>query len=265
MSAKCGYGILIVAVLVLIDSQIITGAYTGSSRGSSGYGQVEQRPAANGYGQQQRNVDGKYDVPRYAQAQRAAGEGYGYDSQQRDAGNIQKDPASYVQYQRNVDYANGYGEEINQQSGQEYRRAATEQESTAGGAKKPSEVSWTPVREAKEFSAFVGDKIEGAHVVREEKWNNGTMTGSYAQPVGNGKWDIVTYIADDKGYRITNKKTVDESQLPEIQASLASKDKHAQININQNGAKTDYRVTPDQIAKNTENKNQAQNPEQKKQ
>jgi hypothetical protein len=64
--------------------------------------------------------------------------------------------------------------------------------------------TWTPVREPKEFSINVADGIQGANQIRHEKWDNGDMTGMYAQPMGGKKWQIVSYTADKNGYRITS-------------------------------------------------------------
>ncbi len=55
-------------------------------------------------------------------------------------------------------------------------------------------------------------------------------------------------------------KTVDESELPGIKAAAAQKGNKAQIDLDQNGVKTSYSVTPDQInstVKDEANKQQA--------
>ena len=80
--------------------------------------------------------------------------------------------------------------------------AATESTKTAGSD--PKKESWIPVREAKEFNVNVADGIEGANQIRHEKWDKGTMTGMYAQPLADKKWQITNYVADDKGYHITS-------------------------------------------------------------
>jgi len=65
------------------------------------------------------------------------------------------------------------------------------------------EPQWKPATGPREFSVNVDDQIKGANQFRNEKWNNGTVIGSYISPHRDGKWLKVSYIADDKGFRIT--------------------------------------------------------------
>lgn len=69
---------------------------------------------------------------------------------------------------------------------------------------KKEEQKWAPVTDSQEFKVNVADGIEGASQVRYEKWDKGTMTGMFSKPIGDGKFEIVNYIADDKGYRVTS-------------------------------------------------------------
>lgn len=64
---------------------------------------------------------------------------------------------------------------------------------------------WKPASGPREFTVNVDDNIQGANQHRHEKWNNGTVTGSYAAPGGrNGKWLKYEYIGDSNGFRITS-------------------------------------------------------------
>jgi len=118
------------------------------------------------------------------------------------------------------------------------------------------QAKFAPVRGPKQFSVNVADGIHGANQVRKEKWDNGTMTGMYANPLGNGKYQVIEYIADDKGYRILSTKVVDESELSADKFNPLAGKKQAQVEINNDGSTTSYTVTPDQIAKNKQQKMQ---------
>jgi len=111
--------------------------------------------------------------------------------------------------------------------------------------------TFTPVSGPKSFKVNVADGIQGANQQRQETWDKGAMTGSYSQPLGNGKWQVVNYVADDKGFRVLSTKIVDEADLLEGQAAGTQK---ANVNIDQNGEKTAYSVTADQLAKNKKSK-----------
>jgi len=97
----------------------------------------------------------------------------------------------------------------------------------------------------------VADGIQGANQLRKEKWDNGTVTGMYANPLGNNKYQIINYIADDKGYRILSTKVVDESELAQLGGAgkfSPQTGKSAQVEINNDGETASWTVTPDQIA-----------------
>jgi len=101
------------------------------------------------------------------------------------------------------------------------------------------------------FSVNVADGIKGANQLRKEKWDNGTVTGLYANPLGNKKYQIINYIADDKGYRVLSTKVVDESELALLGGDgkfSPQSGKSAQVDITNDGATTSYTVTPDQMA-----------------
>jgi len=103
------------------------------------------------------------------------------------------------------------------------------------------------------FSVNVADGIKGANQLRKEKWDNGTVTGLYANPLGNKKYQIINYIADDKGYRVLSTKVVDETELAQIGGDgkfNPQMGKSAQVDITNDGATASWTVTPDQIAKN---------------
>jgi hypothetical protein len=102
-------------------------------------------------------------------------------------------------------------------------------------------------RGPKQFSVNVADGIQGASQLRKEKWDNGTVTGVYANPLGNKKFQLIHYMADDKGYRVVKTEVVDEAQLHA--KKLDSNNKQAHVDIDQDGTQTQYTVTPDQIAK----------------
>jgi len=104
--------------------------------------------------------------------------------------------------------------------------------------------TFAPVTGSKSFKVNVADGIQGANQFRHETWDKGTMTGSYSQPIGDGKYQIVTYVADDKGFRIISTKEVTEAEL--LEGKDATKDK-ADVNVDQNGEKSTWSVTADQL------------------
>jgi len=114
-------------------------------------------------------------------------------------------------------------------------------------SKEPSSPAWKPVTGPKEFSFNVDDNIRGANQHRHEKWDNGTVTGSYAAPGGrNGKWLKYEYIGDANGFRITSTKEVSPEEMMDGHAT--AKDHQANVNIQTNGdAPVEYTVTEDQL------------------
>lgn len=73
----------------------------------------------------------------------------------------------------------------------------------------------------------------------------------YANPLGNSKYQIINYIADDKGYRILSTKVVDESELAQLGGDgkfTPQTGKSAQVDITNDGSTASWTVTPDQIA-----------------
>jgi len=121
----------------------------------------------------------------------------------------------------------------------------------AASAQPGQQQQFQPVRGPKKFSVNVADGIRGANQLRKEKWDNGTVTGMYANPLGNNKYQIINYIADDKGYRILSTKVVDDIELAALggQGKFSPQSgKSAQIDITNDGESTSWTVTPDQIA-----------------
>jgi hypothetical protein len=150
-------------------------------------------------------------------------------------------------YRRGADYQGaqqggpmGY---IQQQQQRRYRREVAsgqwDQKLQGKGAE-----SFAPVTGPKSFKVNVADGIQGASQLRHETWDKGTMTGSYSQPIGNGKWQIVNYVADDKGFRIISTKEVTEAEL--LQGQDVTKEK-ADVNVDQNGDKSTWSVTADEL------------------
>jgi len=116
-------------------------------------------------------------------------------------------------------------------------------------SKEPSSPAWKPVTGPKEFSFNVDDNIRGANQHRHEKWDNGTVTGSYAAPGGrNGKWLKYDYIGDANGFRITSTKEVTPKEL--MDGHTPAQDHQANVNIksDQNAA-VQYTVTEEQLNK----------------
>jgi len=118
------------------------------------------------------------------------------------------------------------------------------------GQQQPQQPQFQPVRGPKKFSVNVNDGIQGANQLRKETWDNGTVTGMYANPLGNKKYQIINYIADDKGYRILSTKVVDETELAKLGGEnkfSPQSGKSAQIDITNDGNTASWTVTPDQI------------------
>jgi len=129
------------------------------------------------------------------------------------------------------------------------RAAENDRQKTA-----PKKPDWQPATGPREFTVNVDDNIRGANQHRHEKWNNGTVTGSYAAPGRNGKWLKYEYIGDSKGFRITSTKEMSADEL--MAGSNAAGDNAANINIQadkQDPVK--YTVTEEELAKSKE-KNQ---------
>jgi len=75
------------------------------------------------------------------------------------------------------------------------------------------EEKWTPSTEPRTFSYKVDDRVKGASQLRNETWNNGTATGMYTLHMGNDQYQIIHYIADANGFRITSTQTVSGDEL----------------------------------------------------
>jgi len=155
---------------------------------------------------------------------------------------------------------NAYGDQYG--SGQYGRKrraipaAATQQAQQQQQAQpdQQQQAQFQPVRGPKKFSVNVADGIRGANQLRKEKWDNGTVTGMYANPLGNNKYQIINYIADDKGYRILSTKVVDDVELAALggQGKFSPQSgKSAQIDITNDGESSSWTVTPDQINQGT--------------
>jgi hypothetical protein len=105
---------------------------------------------------------------------------------------------------------------------------------------------FAPVTGPKSFKVNVADGIQGANQLRQETWDKGAVQGMYSHPVGNGKWQIVNYVADDKGFRVTSTKLVDEA---EIQQGSNPGNQKANVDIESNGDKASWTVSADQLGK----------------
>jgi len=183
--------------------------YGGSNYGSGGYGASGQNYGSN-YGS---GLGGQYSG--------------GYRGKRDLAQQAQAQQAQQAQQQ--------------QQQGQQGQQAAG-----ATGSPAASDVKFTPVRGPKQFSFNVADGIQGANQLRKEKWDNGTVTGMYANPLGNQKYQLINYIADDKGFRIVSTKIIDEADLMAL-GKFNAQGKKAQVDMEQDDVKTSWSVTPDQI------------------
>jgi len=122
---------------------------------------------------------------------------------------------------------------------QQQQQAAQEQENEKEEQKRP----WTAA-DNRDFNYQVQDGINGASAVRQESWRNGTATGSYAQPLGSGLWSIISYAADEKGFRILSTKTVTDADLMH-----GAQPKHDTVKVesNVNGFEHNYELKADQI------------------
>jgi len=186
----------------------------------------------------------------------AAAGGYNYNNDQY--GQQYDGPSQYGQY-GSGQYGGGH-----RGSGASYGRKrreipAQQQQAAQPGQPQPQpqstaqqgqQAQFEPVRGPKKFSFNVNDGIQGANQLRKEQWDNGTVTGMYANPLGNKKYQIINYIADDKGYRVLSTKVVDESELAQIggQTKFSPQSgKSAQVDMHNDGNSASWTVTPDQI------------------
>jgi len=108
-----------------------------------------------------------------------------------------------------------------------------------------TETPWLPATEPRDFSYNIMDGIQGANQLRQESWKDGVMRGMYSIPLGDNKWQVVNYVADDKGYRVESTKILTESEL--MSGKKAETDT-AHVDISQDGEKTAYKVTADEIS-----------------
>jgi len=139
------------------------------------------------------------------------------------------------------------------------RKRSTENDQQKTTQKQPA---WQPATGPREFTVNVDDNIQGANQHRHEKWNNGTVTGSYAAPGRDGKWLKYEYIGDSKGFRITSTKELSDDQL--TAGSKSAGDNAASINIQADQQQpVQYTVTEDELAKSKEKheKELKQNPQ----
>jgi len=127
-----------------------------------------------------------------------------------------------------------------------------------GGAKDNSITTpapWAPATQPREFSYHIQDGILGANQVRHEVWKNGTMSGMYAYPLGNNQWQVVDYIADGKGFRVTNTKAVSEQELMDGHKPASQQ---ADVDIDRDGLKTSYSVKASEINQKAKQQKQKQ-------
>ncbi|CAG7827711.1 unnamed protein product [Allacma fusca] len=107
-----------------------------------------------------------------------------------------------------------------------------------------TEPPWAPATQPREFGYNVMDGIQGANQIRQESWKNGTMSGMYAYPYGPNQWQVVEYIADERGFRVTSSKIVDESEL---MGGHHAANQTAEVDISSDGAKTSYKLKASDI------------------
>jgi len=115
---------------------------------------------------------------------------------------------------------------------------------------KSQEAPWLPATQPREFSYNIDDNIKGANQIRHETWNNGTVNGMYAYPLGGDEWQLVNYIADDKGFRVVSTKKVSESELMGVNGTPAKGS--ATVDINRDGNKFNYTVKADEIGQRSQ-------------
>jgi hypothetical protein len=124
---------------------------------------------------------------------------------------------------------------------------------------KSAEESYAPATQPREFGYSVNDGIKGANQVRHETWNNGTMTGMYAYPLGGLDWMVVNYVADDKGFRVVSEKKVTESELMGGHSAVNGS---ADVDIDRDGSKTSYTVKANEIGQKQKQQQQQQQKQQ---
>jgi len=81
--------------------------------------------------------------------------------------------------------------------------------------------------------------------MRHEKWDNGTVRGMYATPLGNNQFTVVHYLADQNGFQILSSKTMSEAEL--IHDEAAEKDQ-VKVNTNVDGSEINYKLSAQEIA-----------------
>jgi len=237
---------LLVAAVAFIFADVSRADYQGSYQGSAGMPMGYNSQYSNQQQQQgqryRREADPGAD---YLGGGQQVPMGYNqYSNQQQQGQQRYRREAGDYQYQGGAQQGMGMGY-IQQQQQRRYRREVAsgqwDQKLQGKGAE-----TFEPVKGPKSFKVNVADGIQGANQFRHEKWDKGAITGSYSQPIGDGKWQIVDYVADDKGFRIISTKEATEAELLQLQGQDATKDK-ADVNVDQNGDKSAWSVTADQL------------------
>jgi len=122
--------------------------------------------------------------------------------------------------------------------GPNYRRA-TEEESQKN--------DWKPNTTPSHFHFKLTDKIKGADQFREEKVNNGEVTGYWAVPTEDGKMLKRTeYRAGKDGFHIVSEKLVPRD---EMMGDTKTNPDEANVEIDQLGGNTAYTVKASDLKK----------------
>jgi len=98
----------------------------------------------------------------------------------------------------------------------------------------------------RKFSYNINDGIEGALQIRHETWEDGVVKGYYTYPLGEKMWQLVHYIADAQGYRITSTKSLTEAELLKM-SDQTMDEGSASIQLEEDGLKTNYKINRNDI------------------
>jgi len=108
--------------------------------------------------------------------------------------------------------------------------------------------TYPPATDPRQFSYNINDGIEGAFQIRHETWENGVVKGYYTYPLENHMWELVHYIADAQGYRVTSTKSLTEAELLQMSDQKMNVGS-ANVELEEDGVKTNYKISKDDINK----------------
>lgn len=118
-------------------------------------------------------------------------------------------------------------------------------ESEGSSAESKTTTPW-PASKNRAFTYNIADGIEGASQIRHETIENGVMKGYYTYALGDGLYELVNYIADENGYRVTSSETMTEKQLLASQGLVQNTQPgSANVDIDNDGVKTAYNLVKD--------------------